>query len=86
MHATGDTLSLEMQRGYIFDEHLVVCEYSVYCIVGARTREYLHAGHSRAMIYGHGRLPGSAAPISEIEDEVCAARGTNYYTVLPPSS
>ena len=30
MHATRYT---EMQRGYIFDEHLVVCEYSVYCIV-----------------------------------------------------
>ena len=24
---------IEMQRGYIFDEHLVVCEYSMYCIV-----------------------------------------------------
>ena len=55
---------IEMQRGYIFDEHLVVCEYSMYCIVCARIEEYFHAGHSRAMIYGHGRLPGSAAPRS----------------------
>ena len=23
---------IEMQRGYLFDEHLVVCEYSVYCV------------------------------------------------------
>ena len=30
MHATR---YIEMQRGYIFDEHLIVCEYSMYCIV-----------------------------------------------------
>ena len=30
MHATR---YVEMQRGYIFDEQLVVCEYSMYCVV-----------------------------------------------------
>ena len=28
---------IETQQGYIFDEHLVVCGYSMYCIVRARS-------------------------------------------------
>ena len=36
-HSIGDRMHaeryIEMQRGYLFDEHLVVCEYSMYCIV-----------------------------------------------------
>ena len=74
---------IETQRGYIFDEHLVVCEYSMYCIVGARSLIPIVQSMDVAAAAHSLRTPGSAVPRPKSAARVVAsARSSNPTTGL----
>jgi hypothetical protein len=72
---------IETQRGYIFDEHLVVCEYSMYCIVGARSLTPIVQSMDVAAAAHSLRTPGSAVPRPKAAARVVASARSSIPTV-----